>query len=76
MAEDFGETVNLEYDEFDEPGEGKKDNKVWIIVVVVALILLCCCAVVISILWLAWNYGDQFVDEFGTIVNIVNFLTV
>jgi len=76
MAADFGETVNLNYDEINEPVEEKKDNKVWIIVAVVALVLLCCCIIVFSgAVWL-WNNGDDLLDEVGTIVNIVNFLTV
>ena len=76
MAADFGETVNLEYDDFDEPGEEKKDKKIWIIVAVVALILLCCCVIVFSGgVWL-WNNGDQLLDEVGAIVNIFHFLAV
>lgn len=76
MAADYGETVNLEYDEFNEPVEEKKDKKVWIIVAVVVFILLCCCVIVFSgAVWL-WNNGDQMLDEFGTIVNIVQYLAV
>ena len=78
MAADYGETVVLEPDEpnFGEESQPeKKDNKViWIIIAVVAVILLCCCVVVtLGVVWL-WNNGDSLLDEWTSIIPLVNLL--
>jgi len=65
MIEDYGETVKLE-DQSIEPGEGKRDNTIWIILAVVAFVLLCCFLIsCLSLVWL-WNVGgDLILENFG-----------
>jgi len=59
MTEDYGESINPDYESV-EPVEKKKDRKIWIIVVIV-LIVICCCFVVGAYgVWWLWNNGDQF----------------
>ena len=41
--------------------EEKKDNTVWIIVIVLIALFLCCCCLLFVIL--AWNFGDQVLNE-------------
>ena len=51
------------------PEEPKKNNTTLIIVIVVAVLLLCCCCVIFLVL--AWNYGDQFYNDwFGLFQNL------
>jgi hypothetical protein len=62
MSADYGETVKLD-DEYNEPGEGKRDNRIWIILAVVAFILICCCIIAFfSLIWL-WNEGGDLILE-------------
>jgi hypothetical protein len=41
-----------------EGGEGNR-NTVLIVIAIVVVVLLCCCCLS---LYLAWNYGDLFID--------------
>ncbi len=54
------------------PEEPKKNNTTLIIVIVVAVLLLCCCCVIFVVL--AWNYGDQFMNQFSGLFQTLNLL--
>jgi len=74
MDADYGETVRIE-NEYPEPIEEKRDNKIWIIIVVVAVVLLCCCIVsVLGIYWIYNTAGDQLLEFFDITVLNRSFL--
>ncbi len=50
----------------------EKSNKTLIIILVVVAILLCCCCLAFG--WVAWNYGDTFVNslnDMGAVVSAI-----
>jgi hypothetical protein len=43
------------------PETPKKNSKTWLIVLIVVLVLCCCCVVILGVL--AYNYGDQILQN-------------
>jgi hypothetical protein len=44
------------------PEQPKKSKKTWIIILVIVL-LLCCCVIVLGVV--AWQFGDQIMQQLG-----------
>ena len=44
----------------------KSNRTIWIIAIV-AVVLLCCCCLGSAAVWL-WNNGDQFIEQFGSVL--------
>ncbi len=48
----------------------KKSNQGLIIAIVVIVVLCCCCAAAAAGWW-AWNNGDQYLQNFGSLVSLL-----
>ncbi len=47
----------------------KSNRTIWIIVIVVVLLLCCCCLGLA--LWYAWNNGDQWIEDYSSILPMI-----